>query len=322
MGAELSKIDEFAHKGELIDWWYFGALFDKTKTKISEWTFISNFVIARGFVDNLVCILIPPNKDPIDLSGWGLKAGSIKAASNELNVTCQTNNWVTGAYPEWHLHMERTREGHNYGIDLQFKAEVNSNFRIYAIEKSHLGHFAVFRLRVKGTLTIDSEIFNASGVSYYEHMYGFIDPRSSKGWYWYCMPQTKMGNLSMNIALGVSPNDNIFHRFVYFTENGKDFGEFLNYRFEILEYQSFQGIKYPYKFRINERNDTGTIEAVITRTSNPSQGFHVTPFGNVIFITGRAVTNGHIEWKGKKYDITGKSIGSNFLIVYSNPEAK
>jgi len=316
MAEDLSKIDEFAHKNELIDWWYFGALLDKTNTGLSEWTFIANFVMARGFVDNLVCILIPPNEEPIDLSGWGLKAGCIKAADQELKVTCQKNNWVIGAYPEWHLHMERSKDNHDYSIDMKFNAEVNSNFRIYSIEKSRLGHFAVFRQRMKGKITIDGEVFNVAGRAYYEHMYGFIDPKSSRGWYWYCMPQTKKGNLSMNIALGVSPNDEIFHRFVYFTENGRDFGEFLNYKFEILEERTFGEVKYPYKFYLSERNENGKLKAIITRTSNPSAGIHNTPFGKITFITGNAIINGKLEWKGEKYDIAGKSIGSNFLIMY------
>ncbi|HUY00212.1 MAG TPA: hypothetical protein VMV49_11695 [Candidatus Deferrimicrobium sp.] len=313
---DLNKIDEFAHKGELIDWWYFGGLLDKNDTKVSEWTIITNFVMARGFVDNLVCILIPPDKEPIDLSGWGLKAGCITAADNKLNVVCQTNNWVTGAYPNWNLHMERTKDGHNYIIDIQFQAEVDSNFRVYAIGKSKLGHFAVFRQRMNGKLTIDKDSFDISGVAYYEHMYGFIDPKSSRGWFWYCIPQTKAGNLSINIALGVSPQNEIFHKFVYFTEDGKNFGEFLNYNFEILEERSFEGVKYPFKFRIHEKNELGALEAVVTRTSNPNQAMHNTPFGKIAFITGNAHVTGTIEWKGKKFDIDSRSIGSNFLIIY------
>ncbi|NVM52409.1 MAG: hypothetical protein HWN66_01815 [Candidatus Helarchaeota archaeon] len=319
MGNEdLKKIDEFAHKGELLDWWYYGGLLDKNDTKISEWTLIVNFVIARGFVDNLLCILVPPdeNESPIDLSGWGLKAGCITASEKELNVTCQTNNWVTGGYPEWHLHMERSKDNHNYVIDVTYEAEVDSNYRIYAIDKSKLNHFAVFRQRMTGTLKIDEDEFPISGVSYYEQMSGFIDPKASRGWYWYCIPQTKTGELSMNIALGVSPTDEIFHRFVYFTEDGKNFGEFLNYDFEILEERVFDDIRYPYKFRIHEKNENGEIEAVITRASNPSQDMHNTPFGTVVFITGNAQVVGKMEWKGKKYDIAGRSIGSNFLIVY------
>ncbi len=315
---DLKKIDEFAHKNELIEWWYFGGLLDKNETKLSEWTLITNFVMARGFVDNLVCILVPPNEteSPIDLSGWRLKAGCIKASDKELNVICQTNNWVKGAYPEWHLYMERSKDGHTYLIDVNFKAEVDSNFRIYSIGKSRLGHFAVFRQHMTGTITIDNEKFPVSGGSYYEHMYGFIDPKSSRGWYWYCVPRTNKGDLSINIALGVSPTDEIFHKFVYFTEDGKNFGEFLNYNFEILETKSYQDITYPFKFRISEKNENGELDATITRALNPCQDLHQTPLGTVAFITGNAKVVGTIVWKGKEYDITGRSIGSNFLIVY------
>ncbi len=317
-GDALKKIDEFAHKNELIDWWYEGCLFDKCDHKLSDWTFISNFVVARGFVDNMVCILVPPDEtEPaIDLSGWGLKAGCIKTSTKELNVTCQTNNWMTGGYPTWRLHLERSKEGHNYMIDLAFKAEVDSNFRRYEIEKSHLNHFACFRQLATGTIAIDDEILPVSGVAYYEMMSGFIDPKSSRGWYWYCVPQTNSGELAMNIALGVSPNDEIFHRFVYFTENGKHFGEFLHYDFEILEERDFQGIKYPFKFSIHEENEAGAIDTTITRATNPSQGLHHTPFGTVAFITGNAHLTGTIRWHNKEYDITGRSIGSNFLIIY------
>ena len=246
----------------------------------------------------------------------GFKAGCIKAASKELNVSCQTNNWLTGGFPEWHLHLERMKDGRNYLIDVIFTAEVDSNLRIYAIDKSRLQHFAVFRQRMKGTISIDGEEFPVSGVSYYEQMSGFIDPKSSKGWYWYCVPLTASGELSINVALGVNPKDEIFHRFVYFTENGEDFGEFLNYSFEVLEEGSFNDIKYPYKFRISEKSESGELEAIIMRTSNPAQDMHQTPFGTVAFITGNAKVTGKIVWHGKEYDITGRSIGSNFLIVY------
>lgn len=313
----LTKIDEFAHKNELIDWWYFGGILDRNNTRLSEWTLITNFVMARGFVDNLVCILVPPdeNEASIDLSGWGLKAGCIKASNKELNVTCQTNNWVSGAYPEWYLHLERSKDTHKYIIDVKLKAEVDSNFRIYTIEKSKLGHFAVFRQRMNGNITIDDEKLPITGISYYEHMYGFIDPKSSRGWYWYCVPQTNSGELAINIALGVSPTNDIFHRFVYFTEDGKNFGEFLKYDFEILEERSFQHVKYPFRFRISEKNESGELKAIVTRAANPSQDMHKTPFGTVAFITGNAQVAGTIIWNGKTYDITGRSIGSNFLII-------
>ena len=316
MNNELNRIDEFAHKKDLIDWWYFGALLDKTDTKISEWTFISNFVIARGFVDNLVCILIPPNESPIDLSGWGLKAGSIKAKTKELNVTCQNNNWVTGGYPEWHVHMEQSKDKHAYIIDLKFKAEVDSNWRRYEKDTSYLNHFAVFRQRVSGTLIIDGESFDVSGVAYYEQMSGFIDPKVSRGWYWYCVPQTYAGDISMNIALGMTPEDEIYHQFIYFTEDGKEFVEFLNFKFEVLEEKSFKNVNYPFKFRVSEKNENGEIEAIVTRASNPTQDMHDTPFGTVAFITGIAHVEGKIVWKGKEYNISGRSIGSNFLIVF------
>ena len=80
MADDLKKIDEFAHKGELIDWWYFGGILDKDSGKLSEWTFITNFVMARGFVDNLVCILVPPSEEdlPVDLSGWGLRRVALR----------------------------------------------------------------------------------------------------------------------------------------------------------------------------------------------------------------------------------------------------
>lgn len=315
---ELNKIEEFAHKRELIDWWYFGGIFEKNQTPISEWTFISNFVMARGFVDNLVCILVPPHEEqePIDLSGWGLKAGCIRASSKELNVTCQTNNWVKGGYPHWHLHLERTKENHNYVIDLQFQAQVASNFRVYAFQKSYLNHFAVFRQRMEGSIKIDDEIYPVTGISYYEQMNGFIDPKSSRGWYWYCVPVTEAKDLSINIALGVSPTNQIFHRFVYFTEDGEHFGQFLNYEFEIMEERSFNDVTYPFKFRITEENEDGKLDAIVTRTSNPSQKMHHTPFGTVAFITGNANISGKITWMGKSYNLLGRSIGSSFLIVY------
>ncbi len=314
----LKKIAEFADKKELINWWYEGCLFDKSNNRLSEWTFISNFVVARGFVDNMVCILVPPDeKEPaIDLSGWGLKAGCIKTSNKELNVTCQTNNGMTGGYPEWKVHLERSKEEHNYIIDLTFKAEVDSNFRRYEIDKSHLNHFACFRQRANGTITVDGETFPVSGVAYYEMMSGFIDPKASRGWYWYCIPQTNSGELAINLALGVTPTDEIFHRFVYFTENGKDFGEFLNYDFKVLEERMFNDIKYPYRFKISEKNENGAIEAIVTRATNPAQDMHHTPFGTVAFITGNAKVTGTIEWKGKDYDISGRSIGSSFLIIY------
>ena len=317
-GDDLKKIVEFANKKELINWWYEGCLFDKSDNKMSEWTFISNFVVAHGFVDNMVCILVPPDEsDPsIDLSSWGLKAGCIKTSDKELNVTCQTNNWMTGGYPEWKVHLERSKDEHNYIIDLTFRAEVDSNFRRYEIEKSHLDHFACFKQRASGTVTIDGEVFPVSGNAYYEMMSGFIDPKASRGWYWYCIPRTDSGELAINIALGLTPKDEIFHRFIYFTEDGKNFGEFLKYDFEILEERDYQGIKYPFKLKISEKNENGELNAVITRATNPAQDMHQTPFGTVAFITGNAHVVGKIVWKGKEYDIKGRSIGSNFLIIY------
>ena len=73
---------------------------------------------------------------------------------------------------------------------------------------------------------------------------------------------------------------------------------------------------FGHKFRLSETNVDGSIEAILTRASNPAQDMHKTPFGTVAFITGNAHIEGKIEWKGKEFDITGCSIGSSFLIIY------
>ena len=78
----------------------------------------------------------------------------------------------------------------------------------------------------------------------------------------------------------------------------------------------FNDIKYPYRFKISEKNENGAIEAIVTRTTNPAQDMHHTAFGTIAFITGNANVTGTIKWKGSKYDIASRSIGSNFLIIY------
>lgn len=315
---DIHRIDEGSHMDEVIEWWYFNAIFDQN-CDLPGWSLIQPFTLARGLMENIHFVLIPPGKPVHDLSWYELPAGSIETSEKDVNVRFG-KNFIRGKYPRWSTHMEKEWEGKKYALDLEYHSQVDSQFRIYQSGNSRLNHFAVFRYGVEGVVTLAGKKHKVTGVGYHEHMFGLIDPASSRGWIWYCVPRTQKEGLAINLALGVAPDDSIFHKFFYFTEDGKNYNEFVNYSFEIEEERELEGNRYPHRFRLREEKKEGKLDVRIIRAENPFARVHQSPFAKIAFVSGSARMEGRMTWKGKSYDLAGPSLGSAFLIVYEQPK--
>ncbi len=306
------RVEEGAHRDEPVEWWYVNSILSAPDTPFDGWVFVTIFTSFRNAAETVHGLLVPPEGEPVDLSGYRLSPGSITNSTEGVDVRWR-NNFIKGHYPAWKVHFEGTYNDQSYQIDLDCESAVDGDSNTYRFENSYLHHFACLKTGTKGTITAGGNSYDTSGIGYYEHFWGFLDFSQARGWYWYWTPSTEKDSVAINVGLGVFRDGSIPLAFVIFTPDGKQYLNFENYQYKEIAHDEHGGVAFASKFSIEEKNDDGELKAVITRKPSSYRSLNKTPLGSAIFVTGLAELEGHIKWHGKEYDVAARAFGSAML---------
>jgi len=324
---EVTPEDEGEHRSDLLEWHYLNGFIEKSPNNpYSGWKFITNFTKVRNFYDNVMFLLFPPGEDPLDFTKYNLKRRTMKLAKGKLEGKC-LNDSIEGRFPNYKLHIENLSEDGKFNcLDLKFSPTISPKFistdEDHKVENdnSKISHYAFLNTEIKGDLTVNGETAPIKAVGYYEHVWATIDPKAFMGWMWYSSPKTSSG-ISINIAIGLRPDDSLTTRFVHYTFDGENYHNFDTYEVEILETAVHDDIEYGTKIHISQKTaDEREMDITITRDKHPSTRTTPGGFADLRFITGGAKIEGYIIHDKKKYNVDGDSIGSSFLLRPPQPK--
>ena len=305
-----AHVNETAHPFEPVEWWYANALLDAPGSPIDGCALVGTFTIQRNMAEYCHGMIISSERGPLaDFSGYELAPGTILSSEEKLHVGCR-KNYLRGGYPRWRLHLEGEDSGRLCRADFEYEADVAADRRTYNFPPSYLHHYVVYRSRVRGTIFLGEESWEAKGVGYYEHFYGFLNPVESSGWIWYWCPAAGSNGVALNLGVSTFRDSREPVCFVFFTEDGKTFADFTSASLDVLEKKELGGIVYPHKIRVTEKSAEGEIEAVITRMDAHYHRVNRSPLATAIFITGFSLLEGRAAWKGRVYDLRGRAFGS------------
>ncbi|MHA1377443.1 MAG: hypothetical protein ACTSRG_03565 [Candidatus Helarchaeota archaeon] len=319
---DIKLEDEAEHRSDLLEWHYLNGFIEKSPgNPYSGWKFITNFTKVRGFYDNVMFLIFPPEKDPIDLSKYSLKSRSMKFSKKKLEGRVQ-NDIIKGKYPDYEMYIEKESEGKMNILDIKFSPlivpkwiSVERGSRL-STDQSELSQYAFLKTGIEGKLTIGNIAAPIKAEGYYEHVWATIDPKAFKGWLWFCAPRASEveTKLSINIAIGLRPDDSFTTRFVHYTFDGVNYFGFQDFDVKILEKRVHDNMEYGFKIKITQKLEDRELNITITRDEHLSHRTHPGGFATLRFITGGARIMGYILHEGKKLEINGDSIGSAFLL--------
>ncbi len=320
---EIKLEDEAEHKNDLLEWHYLNGFIEESPgNPYSGWNFITNFTKVRGFYDNVMFLLFPPGKEPIDLSKYSMKYRSMKFNKEKLEGKVQ-NDVIKGRYPNYEMYIEKLESDKINNLDIKFSPLINPKWafiekgRRMEGDQSELSQYAFLKTMIEGKLTISDTSVPIKAVGYYEHVWATIDPKGFKGWFWFCSPKASKTTpgLAINIAIGLRPDNSFTTRFVHYTLEGENYFGFDNFDVEILEKRIHDRMEYGSKIKITQKLSNRELNILITRDEYLSHRTHEGGFATLRFITGGARINGYIIHENKKYDVDGDSIGSAFLLT-------
>ena len=314
MLPNINRVDEGAQPDYPIDWWYYNDILSSPGNPVDGWAFIVIYTIfPRNVSESVTALLVRPDANPINLSQTGLSPGDIKTSVEGCDVSCG-KNWYRGAYPNWKTHFEGKDDKQSYQIDLEATADVSSLFLRVDFDPSFWNQFVVYHHLSKGTLTVGNKTYPVTGYGYNEHVYGVFDFKASRGWHWFCVPETEKDQLVANMRFKINSKYEFPDRNFTFTVDGKNFGYFEDVKFKMLEEKEYKGQKYPSKFHMEEKRNEGELSAIITREPYALMRFEDSPVATALFVTGYARLEGKVSWEGKEYDLAGRSIGSTAIL--------
>ncbi|MHA1299985.1 MAG: hypothetical protein ACTSO9_11245, partial [Candidatus Helarchaeota archaeon] len=192
---DIKLEDEAEHRSDLLEWHYLNGFIEKSPgNPYSGWKFITNFTKVRGFYDNVMFLLFPPGKDPIDLSKYSMKSRSMKFSKEKLEGKVQ-NDIIKGKYPNYEMYIEKITEDKINSIDIKFSPliipkwlSIEKGGRL-STDQSELSQYAFLKTNIEGRLTIGDITAPIKAEGYYEHVWATIDPKAFKGWLWFCSPK-------------------------------------------------------------------------------------------------------------------------------------
>ncbi|MHA1299987.1 MAG: hypothetical protein ACTSO9_11255 [Candidatus Helarchaeota archaeon] len=324
----LTEEDEGFHK-DLIEWYYLGGIFDENSGKFSNWLFITTYLIARGSREfNSMWLFPPEDKEQVyDIGYMNLKPRSVKGSRKRVDVGYK-NNFIQGYYPNYHFYFESLEPKHI--LNIKFEADTEPRWItkkneqdkkvIRGIKNSYLHHYFIPRVLLEGTITVKNKSYNVQGDGYWEHSRGFIDPLEIRGWIWIGIPRAegKGKGLCINIASTFNLDGTPQNQVLYFTENGKDYGNIYKYDFKIIETEKFvEDISYWTKIQLIGKEGNDKIELTFVRSPNTYK-IDAAREGSTMkgrFITGPCKCTGTLEWEDRKYKIRSIAIGSSMFLV-------
>ena len=320
----LTEKDEGLHK-DLIEWYYIGGIFNENSGKYSNWAFISTYLIARGSREfNSMWLFSPDSEQVYDIGYMNLKPRSIKGSKKRVDVSYENKSHLKGFYPDYRYYFESLEPKHIF--DLQFTADAEPRWVtkkneqdkkiIKGIKNSYLCHYFVPRVLLEGKIN-DTVV---EGYGYWEHSRGFVDPLELSGWIWIGVPRAegKDKGLCINIASTFNLDGTPQNQMLYFTENGKDYECFYEYKFNILKSDTFiEDISYWTELQVKGEDGKNNIDIVLTRLPNTYKIDDVREGSTMKgrFITGPCSCKGTLVWNNKKYSVNGVAIGSSMFLT-------
>ncbi|AHH18351.1 hypothetical protein NONO_c35640 [Nocardia nova SH22a] len=321
---DAGVVGEAASAGEHpVEWWYANALLEAPGTPVDGLALVGVFSLFKGVIEEGRHLLISPHAGTFADFGTGpLPTGTIRSSSTVLDVR-NGASYVRGAYPNYELHLEgQATNGAAIEVSLSYVADIVPEREGYI--DSQLNHYVVYRSMISGTVAIGEDRYPVNGYGYFEHLFGTLGwlepylgepdpPTFVNGWNWYWSPTS--GPDEVVVQAGGIITEGAPLPFVSVSVDGRTFTHFTTGRFEVLEERMVDGVAYAHRFRLTDRNESGTVDMTFTRRDAAQRAVKQAPGGNkVVFVTGFAELVGTVTLGDCSYDVAGRALGSVFTV--------
>ncbi len=306
---------------EQMEWWYANILIDAPGTPIDGYLLLGAFMRFDGVTEEGRYWLVSPETGMVADFGTGRQApGSAMRASEEKVDVSNGPSYFRGGYPSYELHIEGEADGTPHSATLTYEADVAPEQSKYI--DGQLKHFAVYRMKVAGSISIGEDTYEVTGLGYYEHLYGTMawfpsdddTARLIEGWSWYWSPDAGPDDVTVEIGGFIVEGER--EPFLSLCADGQNPVMFASGDMETLEEREHSdGVDYPHQLRFTDSNERGSVDLVVTRRDAAFRGDN--RFGDraLFFMTGFATFEGTATLDGVEHDLTGRAFGSVFRVV-------
>jgi len=304
------------------EWWYCNAILDVPGTPIDRCTILGCFIRNEGAEEQGRYILVSPTDGAIAEFGSRFPAGTLTADPERFDVR-MGDSYMRGEFPEWEMSVSGidAARGRTVSADLQWTADIPCE-RMAHIH-GRLKHQVCFRSQARGTVTLDGEQYDITGVGFYEHISGSFgwdrkpepgEPTPVNHWNWYWAPSVGPDQVAVELwsFFCENPDDTPFP-YVSINTDGTEFAHFNTGSREVLEEREIHGGPYPHKVRFTDKNEHGELDLTITRRPADSRSEPRTGKRTRMYLqTGAAQFEGRCLWNGVEYALGGDGFGSNY----------
>ncbi len=348
----VSPEDEGLHFDKIAvtrEWWYYSAIFDDD-SDLAGWTITISFnhmartdLLGTAKPDLFVFTLHGPNGESYggltnEERGLGiLKQPTLQAKTPGVGVSFE-KSWAEGSAPEWFVHAEDNDIDKNHDIvaDLKFFAPNDPIWTMgdKALTKNqqNLASYVFLGCEVTGTVKIDGEHYDVSGVGFHEHTWSpnVVTKILVNGWDW---TQIRLDNgwtiyyqtyyPTPQYITTKTPNINPFGSLILTTDHGKTLTSFDKVGREIVDADDeiFTFVKMPLDISVN--GGAGVLQPLLSsyrisidfniRASNTYE--HVWKFPTYVGMNiGRSTVGGSISWSDDDgdHDVSFTGIASSW----------
>ena len=306
-----------------VEWWYANTLLKAPGTPLDGLALVVAFSLFKGVIEEGRHLLISPHAGIFADFGTGpLRTGTISSSSNTLDVR-NGANYLRGAYPDYELHLEgQATNGARIEVGLSYSADIAPEREGYV--DSQLKHYVVYRCKVSGTVMIGDDEYPVQGLGYFEHLFGTLGwlepylgepdpPIFVNGWNWYWSPDAGPDGIVVQAGGTITEGEPV--PFVSVSADSKTFTHFTTGRFEVLEKRTVEGVPYAHRFRLTDSTADGSVDLTFTRRDAAQRAVKQAPGGNkVVFVTGFAELEGSVTLGDRRYNVTGRALGSVFTV--------
>jgi hypothetical protein len=327
--AQLDRHPRPARPGEVvetasaepaeIEWWYANCLIESPGSPVDGCALIASFVRFRGALEEGRFVLISPDTGTVLDFGTGrLTEGTMSTSSRVVDVAIGPN-YLRGPYPHYALHVENSSGLRGCSVDMSLQALSKPEELVHV--GSQFKHFGVFRLGVRGTIILDDHTHHFTGLGFFEHVYGELGWHQplrpgvvrSTGWNWYFSPATGPDEAIVEFWGFRTSDDPQPRPYVSVSLDGENFIRFTTGAVEVLEERELDGLSYPHRLRITDRNESGELDLVVTRrdaahhtSSKPGRSTRL------FFVTGLATFEGELCTGETVVRLDGRAFGSAY----------
>lgn len=320
----LEPEDEGAHEKSRREWWYFNVFFNEPGTDLENYSMIVSFnKMAFNDVrfvkrDNLFIILYDNQSGYENLCSLDKKRGTLQAEGPGVNVAFE-QSWAKGTYPFWQVHACNDENG--FCADLNFTADF---LPVWVVGRSpnlprageYAGDYYIPRCVVKGTVILDGQQYNVSGVGYHDHVWETLTRRIiTRGWEWFNLHFENGWEMYLSKFIFRTPFERYAAALILSPDN-RNMVEFDKFTIEYTQTQSPEELplmSYPVKIRVEAEKDGMSL---VLDIENYNICDIVWKFGRTGMFEGPCRVSGTFSWSGYSVDLQGYGMSEVTRVKY------